>query len=127
MTAALMVGRFAMQGIDDLRKAKGILHGQTGDGRDRLRVAAHFFWSAVFHSESWPADLRSKAETLTARIFRYGTIDQAVCRMGDATAAEIGGELIRLCEDAERSKTPDPGVAARHPLPVEEVDGRNAI
>jgi len=56
----------------------------------------------VFHIDAWPIELRPAAQTLTARIFRYGAIDQAVDRMEDATVAEISEELLRLCDDAER-------------------------
>lgn len=91
-----------MKGAEHLRKACTALRGGSGDPRERLRTAAHHFWSAVFHIDSWPAELRPSPEALTARIFRYGAIDQAVDRMEDATVAEISGELLRLCDDAER-------------------------
>jgi hypothetical protein len=95
-----------MKGAEHLRKASGVLRGGSGDPRDRLRTAAHHFWSAVFHIDSWPAELRPTAEALTGRIFRYGAIDQAVDRMGDKTATEISQELLRLCDDAERHMSP---------------------
>ncbi len=91
-----------MKGGENLHQARVVLHDDDADPRNRLRVAAHHFWSAVFHLDSWPASLKSRAEVLTAKIFRYGTIDQAVCRMGDKTAAEISQDLIGLCDEAER-------------------------
>ena len=96
-----------MKGADRLHQARDVLHGGGGDPRNRLRVAAHHFWSAVFHADSWPAALRSHAEALTAKIFRYGTIDQAVCRMGDKTAGEISRDLLRLCDEADGRTPPD--------------------
>jgi len=90
-----------LDGIEKLREAKALV---AGDGLDRarLRAAAHLFWSAEFHCDSWPAELRSGAEALTAKIFRHGPIDQAVVGMSHEAAAEVKGLLLRLCDEAER-------------------------
>lgn len=93
-----------VDGIDKLRQAKALL---ASDGRHRgtLRAAAHLFWSAEFYCESWPAGLRTMAESLTAKIFRHGPIDAAMLRMSDAAADEVKRDLLRLCEEAERLRT----------------------
>ncbi len=93
----------ALDGIEFLREARGLL---DGDGLDRrkLRIAAHRFWSAEFHCEEWPFELRRMAESLTAQIFRHGPIDEAFRRMSDEAATQIRLDLIRLCDDAERER-----------------------
>lgn len=96
-----------MKGIEHLCRAAESVRAPGGDGRDRLRVAAHEFWAAVFHVESWPEPLRSRAERLTGRIFYYGNIDEAVRRMGDRTAAEVSHEIARLADEAEGLARPD--------------------
>ncbi|HEX6986887.1 MAG TPA: hypothetical protein VF170_16035, partial [Planctomycetaceae bacterium] len=80
----------------------------AGDGidRERLRTAAHRFWSAECQCDSWPPELRAIAESLTAKIFRHGPIDLAVERMSDEAAAEIKRDLLHLCDAAERGDPP---------------------
>lgn len=96
-----------VKGIEHLREARTALYGENGDLRDRLKAAAHRFWSASFHVETWPSGLRTKAEALTARLFRHGKIDDAVGRMGNKTAGEISQDILRLCDEAEREDAPD--------------------
>jgi hypothetical protein len=90
----------ALEGIELLREARSLLN---GDGLDRrkLRIAAHRFWSAEFHCEEWPWELRRMAEDLTAKIFRHGPIDEAFRRMSDEVALQIRQDLIKLCDEAD--------------------------
>jgi hypothetical protein len=91
-----------VEGIDLLREARVLLDGDQLDRR-KLRIAAHRFWSAEFHCENWPWELRRMAEDLTAQIFRHGPIDEAFRRMSDEAAQQIRQNLIKLCDDAERA------------------------
>lgn len=91
----------ALQGIELLREARALLDDDELNRR-KLRIAAHRFWSAEFHCEGWPFELRRMAENLTAQIFRHGPIDEAFRRMSHEAAVQIRQDLIKLCDDAER-------------------------
>jgi len=95
-----------VRGIEHLREAREALYGPQGTARDRLLAAAQQFWTAAFHVESWPETLRTRAESLSAKIFRHGKIEESVSRMGDKTAAEVSQELLGLCDDAEQFDAP---------------------
>ncbi len=92
-----------VRGIEHLREARGVLYGESGDLRDRLRAAASGFRAAVLHAGSWPEALRARAESLSSRLFHGGGTkpEEAVRRMGDKTAAEISIDLLGLCDDAD--------------------------
>lgn len=101
-----------VRGIEHLWEARGLLHKQEGDLKERLRAATRSFRAAALHVESWPDALRSAAEALTARLSKYGSDkpDETVRRMGNRTAGEISQELLRLCDDADRHQcVNDPG------------------
>lgn len=98
-----------VRGIEHLWEARGLLHKQEGDLRERLRAATRSFRAAALHVESWPDALRSAAEAITARLSKYGSEkpDESVRRMGNRTAREISQDLLRLCEDADRHQSSD--------------------
>jgi hypothetical protein len=90
-----------MQGIGHLRRAKQILTGTDPTERERLRRAAHEFWSAVFESEGWPPELKDKAEAVAGTLLKNGLIDRTVANMDDAAVGEASRQIIEFCEAAE--------------------------
>lgn len=91
----------SLDGIELLQEAKALLAG-NGCDRENLRSAARRFWSAEFFCDTWPHELRSMTQEITAQIFRHGPIDEAIYKMSEAELNGLKLDLLRFCQTAEQ-------------------------
>jgi hypothetical protein len=80
----------ALAGLED--------DGTGKDGRERLRVAAHRFWSARYSAQSWSLQLREQADAIAMRLLVAGVTDRTIDGMNAVEIREASQELVAFCK-----------------------------
>jgi hypothetical protein len=89
-----------LAGVLHLRKASERLGPDASGGR--FAEGLSLFWAATVMADSWPRELRQRAEQLNALIFREGTIKATADKAASDPPflAELRSKLCAFLDDA---------------------------
>lgn len=91
-------------GLDQIREAAESLAVMDEKLRARLTDAGQSFWSATFHYDDWPANLRRRADRILEHILAEGPVKETIRRMDIEKARETAREILEFMVDFEKSQ-----------------------